>query len=89
MLKFAAFAVALVATSPVVAGVPAPQPAPTTAKAPDPLDKVVCRTEDTLGSRLSAHRVCATLRDWKEQEAENRAAAEKMQQQGQTNPSGN
>ena len=90
MLKFAPLAVLLAVAAPAVAQTVAP-PSPT-AKAEakqDPLDKVVCRTEDTLGSRLNAHRVCATLREWKEQEAQNREALEKMQQMNTQNPSGN
>lgn len=52
----------------------------------NPLDKVVCRTEETLGSRLGAHKVCATVREWQEQQQENRDALEKLQQQGQGVP---
>lgn len=76
----------LAAASPVAAQAPA---SPQAATAKDPLDKVVCKTEDTIGSRLKAHRVCATVRDWKDQADENRLAAEKWQQQGTANPSGN
>lgn len=55
----------------------------------DPLDKVVCRTEETVGSRLKKHKVCATVREWQEQQQENREALELYQQRGQsTVPSG-
>jgi hypothetical protein len=30
----------------------------------DPQDKMVCRTEETIGSRLGGHRECHTRRDW-------------------------
>ena len=49
---------------------------------PNPLDKVVCRTEETLGSRLKKHRVCATVREWQEQQQANREAVEMQQQRG-------
>jgi len=78
MLAFAA---------PAVAQTPAPPTAQTQPAAPaakeNPLDKVVCRTEETLGSRLKKHKVCATLREWQEQEQENRDAVELYQQRGQ------
>lgn len=54
----------------------------------NPLDKVICRTEDTIGTRLGAHKVCATLREWKDQEEDNRQALEKIQQGQGVVPSG-
>jgi len=84
MFKFVPLFLIAVAT-PAIAQVPAPQPQPPQVTQPvkkDPLDKVVCRTEQTLGSRLGGHRVCATLREWQEQAQESRDALEKIQQQG-------
>ena len=50
---------------------------------------MICRTEDTLGSRLKAHKVCATLREWKDQEEENRLEMDRIRQaQGTGMPSG-
>ena len=75
----------VVATS-AIADVPAPAvPQPTQAQ-PNPLDKIVCRTEESLGSRLNTKRVCMTLREWKDQADANRASLEKMQQMNQQNP---
>lgn len=48
-------------------------------EAPNPLDKVVCRSEETIGSRLKKHKVCATLREWKDQEDQNRREVERSQ----------
>ncbi len=57
-----------------------PAVAPTQAAGqPNPLDKIVCKNQETIGTRLGSHRVCATVREWQEQEAENRTAAEGMQ----------
>lgn len=65
---------------------PSPQAAP--AQKANPLDKVVCRYEETIGSRLKKHKVCATVREWQEQEAENRAATQAMQGVGTGCPEG-
>lgn len=72
---------ALAFAAPALAQPAAPAAAPVQAPAAkqDPLDKVVCRTEDTLGSRLKRHKVCATLREWKDQEDQNREALERSQ----------
>ena len=45
-------------------------PAPAAAAAPNPkarsdLDKVVCRTQEEIGSRLQNHKVCMTVDQWK------------------------
>jgi hypothetical protein len=60
------------------------QPAPV-AKI-NPLEKIVCRTEDPTGGRLNRQRVCMTVRDWQDQAQENREAVERLQQQGQNVP---
>ena len=66
---------------------PAPQTQAAPSK-PDPLDKIVCKADDTSGSRLKRHKVCATVREWQEQQQENRDALELLQQKGQANPHG-
>jgi hypothetical protein len=79
MLKYAPVLILLTA-APVAADTTAPPQIQTAqgAKA-NPLDKMVCKTEDTLGTRLGAHRVCATVREWKDQEDENRQATQAIQ----------
>lgn len=81
MLKHASLAFLVVVSAPAVAQ--APQDSVAKAPAADakknPLDKVVCKTEDTMGTRLGAHRVCATVREWQEQALENQQATQKMQ----------
>lgn len=81
MLKYAPLLLSVIAV-PALAQTPAPAPQVAQAK-PNPLDKVVCRVEETLGSRLSKHKVCATVREWQEQQADNREAVELQQQRGQ------
>ncbi len=89
MLKYASLAVLLVAAAPAVAQTAPPtqaQPAPKAA--PNPLDKMICRTEEVIGSRLNTQRVCMTAREWKDQSDDTRQAVERIQQ-GQGNvPSG-
>jgi len=71
----------IAATSPAIAQAPASQPQPQVAQtAKDPLDKIVCRTEEGLGSRLNKKRVCMSLRDWKEQAEAARDETQRMQQ---------
>ena len=87
MLKYTSLILAVIAI-PGFAQTPAPAPQVAQAK-PNPLDQVVCRTEETLGTRLGSHKVCATVREWQEQQQENRDAVELQQQRGQsTVPSG-
>lgn len=92
MLKYASLALVAVLAVPAAAqtsSAPAQTPPPpASAKAKNPLDKVVCRTEDTMGTRLGGHRVCATVREWQEQAEDNRQAIDKIQQGQGTVPSG-
>lgn len=83
MFKFVPLAILAVTAVPAVAQTPVPVAAQTQA-APqakqDPLDKIVCRYEETIGSRLKSHKVCATVREWREQQEENQDAVQRMQQ---------
>lgn len=87
MLKYISILAVAFATSSVAQTTPPPtaqtQPAAPAAKE-NPLDKVVCRTEETIGSRLKKHKVCATVREWQEMEAASRQELELYQQRGQT-----
>ena len=76
MMKFVAL-ILIAAATPAIAQVPAPQPQPVKK---DPLDKIVCRTEEGLGSRLNRKKVCLSVRDWKDQADDARNSTERMQQ---------
>ena len=52
----------------------------------NPLDKILCRTEEGSGGRLDRKKICMTVRDWQEQAQASREATEKLQQQGQNVP---
>ena len=88
MLKYALIVLLLAAAAPVAAQ---SQAAPgTQAAVPakiDPLDRIICRTEEGLGSRLNRKKVCMSQRDWKDQADDARGATEKLQQLTQ-NPKG-
>ncbi len=43
------------------------------------LDKVICRMQDTLGSRLQAHQVCMTKQQWWQYEQDNKRKVEELQ----------
>lgn len=80
MLKFSLIVLAAVA-APATAQIPASSSSTTVAPARvDPLDKIMCRTEEGLGSRLNKKKVCMSLRDWKDQADDSRNATERMQQ---------
>ena len=80
MLKFAPFIILLAAAAPATAQNAPAAPAPQAKAQADPLAKIVCRTEEGLGSRLNRKKVCLSLRDWKDQADDARNSAEKMQQ---------
>ena len=87
MMKTMTLALACVIAVPAAAqtGTSTP-PASQTAK-PNPLDKIVCRTEEALGSRLNTKRVCQTVREWRQDAEASREATERMQQGQGTVPS--
>ena len=86
MFKYAALALIAAVAMPVAAQTPAPQPSTPPAAKEDPLNKVVCRKEESLGSRLNAKRVCLTVREWKDMQDANREAFDKFMQHAQMVP---
>ncbi|MGH6659707.1 MAG: hypothetical protein ACREBK_01830 [Sphingomicrobium sp.] len=80
MFKFASIVILLAAAAPATAQNPPVGSAPQAKTQVDPLDRIVCRTEEGLGSRLNKKKVCMSQRDWKEQADDSRAATERMQQ---------
>jgi hypothetical protein len=81
MLKFAPIVILLAAAAPATGQAPVAAAAQASAKLQNnPLDKIVCRTEEALGSRLNKKKVCMTMREWKDQADNSRDATERMQQ---------
>jgi hypothetical protein len=43
------------------------------------LDKVVCRVQETIGSRLDSHQVCMTKQQWWQFEQDNKQKVQEIQ----------
>jgi hypothetical protein len=81
---------AFVIGTPLAAQTPTTQPQPvvvTGDKGPD-VNKIVCKSEDTIGSRLGAKKVCLTVQEWKERADFYRDQTEGWQRQAPTRSSG-
>lgn len=61
----------------------APAAAQSAAKAATPQDpnKLVCKSEETLGTRLGSHKVCKTAAEWAAEAEANRSAVEDIRTQ--------
>ena len=87
MLKLACITAVLLAVPTSVLAQTQTQPVPVpvapanASKAKSDVDKVVCRSEDTIGSRLEARQVCMTRQQWQQYEAENRQKTQDLQGQ--------
>lgn len=64
-----------------------PPAAAKTANANSDINKLECRMQDTLGSRLQAHKVCMTKGQWAEFERDNKRKVEELQDLTPTRPS--
>ena len=75
---------ALVASPP---STPPPAPAqPVPVVKINPLDRIICRTEEGSGGRLDRKKICMSVRDWQDLALENRQATERLQLMGQNVP---
>jgi hypothetical protein len=85
MLKLVSLAAAaLVMASPAFSQNTAP--APQNASPAKPKPKIICETEEDIGSRLGRKRVCHTAEEWQRLRMETRDAIEKYQQQATGTP---
>jgi hypothetical protein len=73
------FALAIAATIPATAAMPAPAQSQSTT-VNDPNEKV-CENISVIGSRLAKKRVCATRAEWEEQRRQDRLAVDQIQKQ--------
>ncbi len=85
MLKIFLPLAVLVASTSSTAQQAAPAPPAPVVKI-NPLDKVICRTDDSSGGRLNRKKVCMSVREWQDLAQASREATEKLQQQGQNVP---
>lgn len=51
------------------------------------LDKLECRQQETIGSRLQSHKVCLTKQQWWQQEQDNKNKVAELQDLTPTRPS--
>jgi hypothetical protein len=80
-------AAAVVATPLAAQTAPQAQPIQTDPKKAD-VNKIVCKSEDTIGSRLAPKKVCLTVQEWKERADFYRDQTEGWQRQAPTRSSG-
>ena len=81
MLKTAFLIAASVAVAMPAAAQTTVQPQPVQAPtAKSDVNKLVCKKEETLGSRLAAKKVCLTVQQWEERAADDRNQLERVQQ---------
>lgn len=80
MVVLPAPAVAQIVFSDTPAAAAQPQPKPDTNKSD--VNKLICRSQDTLGSRLDRHQVCLTQQQWTANEQEAKSKVQQMQVQG-------
>ena len=66
-----------------------PAPASAQAQSANPgKSQIICEQEETIGSRLGAHKVCHTAAEWQLIKSESRESLEKYQQQAKGPVSG-
>ncbi len=52
------------------------------------VNRIVCKKQEEIGSRLNAKKVCLTVKQWQDQAAADREDVERIQQNTGTRPSG-
>lgn len=52
------------------------------------VNRVVCRKEEQIGSRLGAKKLCLTVREWRERAELNRDETESVQRRASVRPGG-
>jgi hypothetical protein len=59
---------------------PAPTPAaPADPKAKDAADRIICRTDDEIGSRIHKRKICMTSAQWRDLSTQSGMAAERKE----------
>jgi hypothetical protein len=64
------------------------QPATQAATAKSDVNKLICKRQEEIGSRLGAKKVCLTQKQWEERAQIDREDTERIQQNTGTRPSG-
>ena len=63
----------------VIQDTPTPVVPAKSAGAKSDLDKVICRMQDSIGSRLQSHQVCMTKQQWYQFEQDNKTKVQEIQ----------
>jgi hypothetical protein len=66
----------------------APRSQPVASTDTSDANRIVCKREDTIGSRLAAKRVCLTVQEWKDRANHYRDETERIQHATPGTPSG-
>ena len=90
MAKYAWIAGAVVAiAAPVLAqGTTAPKSQQTATSDKSDVNRIVCKKEETIGSRLGSKKVCLTVQEWEDLAKSSREDTESWQRLAPTSPSG-
>ena len=90
MAKYAWIAGALVViAAPVLAqGTTAPKSRQVATSDKSDVNRIVCKKEETIGSRLAAKKVCLTVQEWEDLAKASREDTESWQRLAPTSPSG-
>lgn len=67
----------------VIQDTPTPVPTAKNSSIKSDTDKVICRMQETIGSRLQSHQVCLTKQQWWQFEQDNKLKVQEIQ--GRTN----
>lgn len=74
-------------TAPALAETPAGATADPAADKQSDVNKIVCKREETIGTRLGAKKVCLTVQEWLERERISKDATGRLQQGAGIKPS--
>lgn len=89
MVRLVSLFVALgVLAVPALAQTPARAVTDPAAEKQSDVEKIVCKREETIGTRLGAKKVCLTVQQWLERERDSKDATERVQQSAGVSPSG-
>lgn len=91
MSKFACVATALLVTAIPAAAQDSTSPTPVPQvlnSAKTDVNKIVCKKQEQIGSRLGAKKVCLTVKEWQDRAAEDRVETERIQQSTATRSGG-
>jgi hypothetical protein len=81
MLKYAFLSAVAVSVAVSATAQTNVQPQPVqAATAPSDVNKLICKKEEEIGSRLATKKVCLTLQQWQERAAQDREQTEHVQQ---------